>query len=401
MFMSGFARCLRPCACSRTVRRAHRISSAIRFGGLLLVFINSCSSLNLFAQTLDHGPDGDSDHSWTITTDVNSTSLTPARIIERHNKDGNHTVDVRSLQIRQSDGHFEPYEDVEKETLQVDDSTVRTTTRTFFQDVNRRKILTELTDEQQHTSQYGASSIVRLTYSADVNGALQPMRREIVETKRTGKDIQETNSTLMLPSINGGLVPARKTRELTKRTTAGTLQSEVTTQIEDGVGNWQLIEAKQIVVSQKGEEKITEERVSRRDASGNPRESSLVVRRQSVGVMGERREVVETYSVDVSGMAPDGKLHLVARETNVTRASGTGEHSAEQQIENHNPGDLHSDVRLSTLVSDTVRRGVSGMQGTRTVRARNLNGSLEVVEVDMTTSDSSITIHFPSPHPGQ
>jgi hypothetical protein len=127
------------------------------------------------------------------------------------------TLDKRSVEIRGTDGHFEPYQDIEREDLRVDASTVRTAMRTFARDVNGRKALVQVTEEEKHILPGDYSNIVRVTYNPDVNGRLQPVQREIVETKRTGKDLEETNMTVMLPSVYGGLAPAFKTHELRKR----------------------------------------------------------------------------------------------------------------------------------------------------------------------------------------
>jgi hypothetical protein len=53
-----------------------------------------------------------------------------------HIQNGNRTVDMQSLQRLASDGNFVPYQDIEKETVKVNSSTVRTTTRTCVR--NRR-----------------------------------------------------------------------------------------------------------------------------------------------------------------------------------------------------------------------------------------------------------------------
>ncbi len=51
-------------------------------------------------------------------------------------------------------------------------------------------------------------------------------------------------------------------------------------------------------------------------------------------------------------------------------------------------------LRPYMLTNDTVQPGPSGFQATRTVRLRDLNGNVEVVEVDTTKSDKVLTIQF-------
>jgi hypothetical protein len=124
-------------------------------------------------------------------------------------------------------------------------------------------------------------------------------------------------------------------------------------------------------------------------------EVSRTVSKESESASGERDNTVETYSVDVPGSAPDGSLHLVERATTVQRTSSTGQQTTEQQVEQLNPGDPGSGLRVTTLTTDTVRPGPSGAQATRTIQARDANGSygsLGVVSVDTTKSDNSHAI---------
>ena len=89
----------------------------------------------LWAQTSD-SQTGDADKSWTATTESQSDNVNPTRTTESHTQTGNRTLDSQSVQRRGPDGHFEPYQDIEKETVKVDATTVRTTTRAFARDAD-------------------------------------------------------------------------------------------------------------------------------------------------------------------------------------------------------------------------------------------------------------------------
>ena len=189
-----------------------------------------------------------------------------------------------------------------------------------------------------------------MTYNPDVNGKLQPVQREIVETKKTGKDLEETNTTVMLPSLNGGLAPAFKAHELRKQAANDTVETEKTTWLRDVNGKWQVSEVRRATTRQEGTNRTTEERVSRLDAQGTLGEVSHVVSQESESASGEKRSVVETYSIDVPGATRDGGLHLVERKTSTERSSSTGERATEQKVEQTNPGDPGSGLRVSVLV---------------------------------------------------
>src|SRR5260370_25490920 len=114
---------------------------------------------------------------------------------------------------------------MENEKVRMDATYVRTTTRTFGRDANGAKTLAQVTEEEKHTLLGGDSKVLRITFNPDVNGKLQPVQREIVEAETISKDVEETDTTVMLPNINGGLAPALKTQEPPKRRADGTTQS--------------------------------------------------------------------------------------------------------------------------------------------------------------------------------
>jgi hypothetical protein len=375
-----------------------RASSAVVFGCLLVVIGAYCLCSSAFAQTSDSRTAEEPTNSWTTTTDLKSDDLLPqripVRIIESHNQNGNWTLDKRSVEIRGTDGHFEPYQDIERETLTVDASTVKTTMRTFARDVNGKKALVQVTEEEKHILPGDDSNIVRVTYNPDVNGRLQPVQREIVGTKKIGKDIEEANTTVMLSSANGGLAPAFKTHELRKRTANDAVETEKTTWLSDVNGKWQLSEIRHNIATQGAKDRSIEERVSRPDAEGKLGQISRVVSHETESTSGDKRSVVETYSIDVPGTTRDGRLHLVERKTSTGSSSSTGERATEQKVEQINPGDPGSGLRLSVLVEGKIVPEASGEQSTVTIRARDSNDSFGIVSVDTTKADRIPTVQI-------
>jgi hypothetical protein len=84
-----------------TNRGFHRLSSIRLAHGLLLtigalLFLR----LNVLAQTPDSQTTEEANKSWTAVTDLRSSNIAPARVVESHSQIGNRTVDKRSLQIR-------------------------------------------------------------------------------------------------------------------------------------------------------------------------------------------------------------------------------------------------------------------------------------------------------------
>ena len=340
-----------------------------------------CFSLALSAQTAG------SDNSWTATSDSQSDNANPTPTTESHTQSGNRTMDKQSIQRRDSDGQFEAYQDIEKETVQVDAATVRTTTRSFGRNADGVKTLVQVTEEERHALTGGDSNVVRTTSNPDADGKLQVVQRQIEETKKIDKDVEETKTTVMLSGVEGRLDPVMKTQERRKRDANDTVESHKTTLLPDGDGKWQVAEIRDTTAKKQGSDRSIEERVSRPDAEGRLGEISRTVSKES-GSASAKRNTKETYSVDVPGSAEDGGLHLVERATTAQRTGPTGEQTTEKQVEKPDPGDPDSGPRVMTVTTDAVRPGPSGAQATTTIQMRDANGNFGVVSVDTTKSDN-------------
>lgn len=368
----------------------------VRFSLLALLVIAAyfCSSLALWAQT-SNSKAADTSQSapatnWTATTESQDANQDAIRTVESHSQSGNRTVDEQSVQRRGSDGSFEPYQDIEKETVQVDATTVRTTTRTFNRNADGEKTLAEVTEEETRTSAGGDSNVARTTSAPDANGNLQLIRRQLEETKKTSPNEEESKTTVLLPDINGGLTPVVKVQERRQRDAngSGTVESQKTTLLPDGAGNWQVGEIRKTTSKQEGPDHSTDESVSRPDSEGKLGEISHTISQESESSPGEVRETVDTYTVDVPGAVSDGSLHLVQRATTTQATTSTGQQVTQQKVEQANPGDPRAGLQVTAVTVDTVRPGASGAQATRTVQARDTNGNLDVISVDTTKSDN-------------
>jgi hypothetical protein len=293
---------------------------------------------------------------------------------------------VQSLQTRGADGTFNPYQDIETETVRVSATIMRTTTRTFARDGSGTKTLSQITEEEKQTLPGGDSKVVRTTSNPDANGNLQLVQRENQETRKTSPDVQETKTTVMLPGINGGLAPAMQMQERQKRS-GDTVDIQKVTLLPDGAGSWHVGEVRQETVTGEGKNQSSEVRLSRPDLEGTLSEVSRTVGKESEDVSGARRKSEETYSVDVPGAARDSSLHLVQRITTTQRTNANGQRTTKME-EQPNPGDPGAGLRVTTVTNETIRLGPGGAQATGSIQLRDANGTLGVISVDMTKSDS-------------
>jgi hypothetical protein len=347
------------------------------------------SSLLLCAQT----PAPPNEASRTDTIESQSGNMNPTRSIENHSKSGNRTIDTRSLQRRGASGDFEPYQDIETETVQVNSTTARTTTRTFGRDSNGAKTLVQVTEEEKRTSPAGDASVVRSISNPDANGRLQLIQRQIEETKKTGMDTEETKTTVMLPGGNGDLAPAVRMQERHRKAADGTIETQKTTLLPDGNGNWQVGEMQRSTTRQDGKNRSTEETTSRSDLDGHLGEVSRTVSKESESGPGDTKSTVETYSVDVPGSARDGDLHSVQRITTRQRTGASGGKTI-QQVEQPVPGDLESVMRVTTVTVDTATSGSSGTHSTRTIQASDANNSAVMVDTAKTGKSPAVQVQI-------
>jgi hypothetical protein len=361
--------------------------SRLVFSSVLLCSILLCSTL-LWAQA-PGSPSEDVNTSSTDTIQPQYSNVNPTRTTESHTHSGNRTEDNRSVQRLGADGQFEPYQDIETTTVQVNATTVRTTTRTFGRDSDGAKTLVQLTEEEKRSLPGGDSSVVLSTSNPDANGNLQLVQRQIEETKTISKGVEETKTTVMLPGGNGDLAPAMKTQERRQQGTDGTIDSRKTTLLPDGNGNWQVGETKQITIHQDGKTRSSEQTVSRSDLDGHLDEVSRTVSKESENAPGQTVKSVETDSLDVPGVTRDGSLHPVEVTTTIGKTTSSGQQTSDQEVERPDPGNPGAGLRVTTITIDTVSPGSSGSHATRSVQALDANDSLGIVSVDTAQSTKS------------
>jgi hypothetical protein len=341
-----------------------------------------------WSQTAD-SDSANANKSWKGTTESQDSALgSRMRSVESHTQNGNRTVDKQSVEVLRS-GSYEPYQDIERESVKVNDTTTRSVVRTFGRDANGERTLIQVTEEEKQTLPGGGAKVVRSTLNPDSNGNTQVVQREVQETKKVSPNVEETTTTVSLPGANGGLATAMKVEERQERSDDHTVQFRKSTLLPDGAGNWGVGEVRKGTITEEGKNRTKDEHISRPGPDGQMVEVQHTVGRESESAAGEKRSTVESYAADVPGTSPDGGLHLVQRVTTASRAASSGGQTTQQQVEQINPGDPGASLQVTVLSTDTQKSGTSGTQESRTIQVRGANGSLEAVSVDMTKSDKT------------
>ena len=368
----------------------HHLSS-LRFrplrSPLIILLFLSLMRRGALAQSQTGTSDGDADRSWKATTQQQLPGTTnPTRFSESHTQSGGRTVDTQSIEHMGMYGRYEPYQDVQKETVKVNATTTRSVERTFGRDSDGRKTLVQVTEEETRTLPGGQTKVVRTTSNPDANGGLQIVQREMLDTRQISPNVVETKSTLLTPSLNGGMVASRQTEERQTKTGDHNVEFRKSTLLPDLNGNWQVSEVKEGTIKDDGKDRTKEERVLRPGSDGKLSVAERTVGKESEDAKGQKFGTVEVYSTDRPGS--DGQLSLEQRITTIQRKDQTGTHSTEVQTEQRNPGQPSDGLRTTEKAIDIVRPGSGGTtRETQTIQSLDSNGNLGVVSIDTRKQD--------------
>src|SRR5207253_2469485 len=172
----------------------------------------------------------------------------------------------QTLERRAVNGGYEPYLDVETESVRVDATTTRTVERSFARDPDGQKHLTQVTEKETRTVPGGEQRVVRTISNPDVNGHLQIVRRESQDAKQISSSVRETRTTTLSPNANGDLTPILQTEERETRGNDNATKVRSSTLLPDGNGHWQVSEIRERETQQeKRKDRVEEERVLRPD----------------------------------------------------------------------------------------------------------------------------------------
>ena len=110
--------------------------------------------------------------------------------------------------------------------------------------------------------------MVRTTSTADLDGRLRVVQREVADAKKISPDVQEKKTTVYLSDGEGGMAPSKQIQQREKRSGDHAVEVQESTLLLDGAGRWQIYERKESTIREEGKERTTEEHVLRLGADG-------------------------------------------------------------------------------------------------------------------------------------
>jgi hypothetical protein len=329
-------------------------------------------------------------------SESSAPGLNPTRSRETHSEADGLTTDKQSVERLGMDGRYVPYLDVEKESVQVNPTTVRTTQRVYGRDADGRKVLTQVVEETKSSQAGGAEKVVRNTSNPDADGRLQLVQRETADTKRLSDKVQVTKTTAYTPGSDGKMVPSLQTEERRSQLDEHAVQVHKSTLLPDINGKWQVQEVRDAVVKDDAQQTIHDERVSRPDNDGRLAESERTVTTETKSESGEGTKTVESYATSTAGSADQGALRLNQRVTTASRKTLQGGTLTETKVSSRNPGAPNDELRTTQKTIDIVRPTTSG--GTehqqQTISIDN-NGSSSVVSVNIGKASNTGKVELP------
>jgi hypothetical protein len=351
-------------------------------GATLMLWISCGHGYLLQAQTSD----SNASKSSTSSAEQYSGSANPIRTKESRTQSGNRTVDTQVLERKSTEGNYEPYLVVERETIKVDSTTVRTVERSYAPGLYGQRQLVQVTEEESRDLPRGGVKSVRTTSNQDANGRLQVVQKEVQEKKQSSPNVEEIKRSVFTPDVNGGLAESLRSEE--RQTRSGNkLEFQTTDRVPNGNGAWQTLEVRKGTVKQDDKQQSREEDVLRTDFNGKLAVVQRTIDKETTAGTGQTQSTSETYSLDVPGTPRDGSLHPIERVTTIKRTEINGRQTTQTEIEKPTAGSPYAGLKpTSQQVTISTRDDNGVVHETRTIRAIDINGNPGVVWVDFSVS---------------
>jgi hypothetical protein len=356
----------------------HRLPCSARGFAALLIF---GFPLGLPAQggSQTKNSDVDPNKLWTFTRDEQ-------RAEEHLDQTEGPVVERKTLARVGFDGHYLPYQQVDKRTLQVNATTVRNTERTYAIDPEGHKTLTLVVHEERQDLGGGAEKSERTTSAANAGGRLHMVRQESETSRPVSPTVRETDITILAAQSNGGPPVSSRMKERETQKDDHTVEFRRSTLLPDGKGGWLLSQVREGTIHTDGGVRSEDDRVSQPDAAGKLAVVERVVSKKSEAP-GKKQEVVETYSP----AAPGQTLELVRRVTTTSRPRTDGSQLVEEQVEETSPASPGEGLQLTRQKIDIVMPGIgtagkldsdAGFGSNRSISIDTRRSNNPTVEVD-------------------
>jgi hypothetical protein len=306
----------------------------------------------------------------TVTRTHPGGEIAPSRRVESRTQSNGVETTTSIIERPDIQGRMRPSVETTTETVRPRPNTERTRSDVFAFDQSGRRLLVESTESEQTTRADGSIDVVRNRSSLDSTGRPTVTSREIERTRSVSPDVTETETSVLRPGPNQGLVETERVYLRERQVGEGLVRRETTRSVRDANGRFQATETREEDIRTDGGTETREETVQRLDATGKlSLDERTVARRTSVN--GSESETVETFSAD--GAARAGTLQLNRRLTRTTTSGADGSSRTDESV----------DTRTTFAPGEPLRPAQRSVRTIRNVGGRALEMEQQVVEPDV------------------
>lgn len=347
-----------------------------------VVIILATFQLSMPATAQNATPDNQGPSSWIKATDVNASGLVPTRIRETHQEVNGRVIDTRTVEKLSVNGGYEPYDEIETESIQIDKSTVRVIQRRFGRNPDGSRTLITISEEQRSSTPDGRQKAVRTVSAPDLNGSFSVTQRVVSETVRSSPDTQQTTTTVMLPDVNGGFTVGSQTQRIEQQDQSGNTYFRESTQVPTVNGGLMTGEVIDGSVQKTGDKSSKrEERISRSDINGGMSVTQHTVTREWESAPGNRHQETQVFS-QAPGSSTGNPLQVTQKATTEVRSDPGGGKISQQQLQQLRPGLPDEGISTTQIVVDISRPAGSGAtEEKQTVHTMEAGGTGPVVTI--------------------
>ena len=188
-----------------------------------------------------------------------------------------------------------------------------------------------------------------------------------------------------------GPVRVEETEQIEELKDGGALEVQRTRRLADANGNFITAEVRRSVERKAANGTLTSEHtVSRQDRGKVPGEGGIspvqkTVTREWKDSSGEAHSFVQTYSTEITGVAPNGELQLEGQVSTRRRVMSDGSTQQMEHVDKVTAGAPYDGLRPNAEIVEITRSGPSGQfHAERTVKASTPDGKMEPVSVTKT-----------------
>ena len=279
------------------------------------------------------------------------------KVIQTRTESDGREVVTETLQVPGPDGRFETNSKTITETVGIGSDSVKVKRDAFVNNAQGRLTLIDTTDTDQQKFPNGTSRTIKTTSVLDANGH-PGLYRQVQEIKTTAPDVQQTETTFLLPGINEPLHEAERVQQTVRRLGTNLVQTDSHHDVHDANGRWQTTETRSQEVRTIGPAEVVEEETVRRlDGNGRLTLSERVITHRSRS-NGSDQVVIQVYSSEILGLAlgPGSPLELAQRIRVTTTPMVNGGSQTVTQTEARIPGVVNGPLQVIALTVETVRQ---------------------------------------------